>query len=122
LLYNKYIVNLVLICGGQTSKILDKGTIEYIGPYGLQKLILFMSKSINSFNNGIITNYALYIISGIICYLIYNNSLDIMYITPLLLIILLTITLGFLNLKNTKHNYESKFSIFVPHKLIISLF
>jgi hypothetical protein len=39
-----------------------------------------------------------------------------MYITPLLLIILLTITIGFLNLSNQKHNYESKFNIFIPSK------
>jgi NADH-ubiquinone oxidoreductase chain 5 len=33
--YNKYIVNLVLSLGGQTTKILDKGGIELIGPTGL---------------------------------------------------------------------------------------
>jgi NADH-ubiquinone oxidoreductase chain 5 len=91
---------MVLICGGQTSKILDKGSIEYLGPYGLQKLLLSISKIINNFSNGVITNYALYIIVGIMAYLIYINSLNIMFIIPFLLIILLTITIGFYNKNN----------------------
>ncbi len=115
LLYNKYIVNFVLICGGQTSKILDKGSIEYLGPYGFEKLFLFISKTINSFSNGIITNYALYIIIGIMSYLIYNNSWYIMFIMPFLLIILLTIATSFLiinsNNKTNLNNLESKFNL-----------
>src|SRR5688572_15605334 len=38
LIYNKYVVNLILTLGGQTTKILDKGSIEYVGPFGLQKI------------------------------------------------------------------------------------
>jgi NADH-ubiquinone oxidoreductase chain 5 len=110
LLYNKYIVNLVLICGGQTSKVLDKGSIEYLGPYGLQKLLLFISKIINNFSNGIITNYALYIMVGIMTYLIYINSSNIMFIIPFLLIIILTITIGFFNFYDNKNNLDSKFN------------
>jgi NADH-ubiquinone oxidoreductase chain 5 len=30
--YNKYIVNLVLELGGQTTKVIDKGSIEFLGP------------------------------------------------------------------------------------------
>src|SRR5580698_5714715 len=37
LFYNKYIINLVLDLGGQTTKILDKGSVELLGPYGLEK-------------------------------------------------------------------------------------
>lgn len=103
LLYNKYIVNLILICGGQTSKILDKGSIEYLGPYGLQKLILFISKIINNFSNGIITNYALYIIMGIMCYLIYYNLLTVVYIIPFFLIVFLVIMVGFLMSNSKKY-------------------
>ena len=32
MLYNKYITNLVLRLGGQTTKVLDKGSIELLGP------------------------------------------------------------------------------------------
>ncbi len=31
--YNKYITNFVLNLGGQTTKVLDKGSIELIGPF-----------------------------------------------------------------------------------------
>src|SRR5690606_5661005 len=41
-IYNKYITNNVLLLGGQTVKILDKGSIEMIGPYGLEKGLLYI--------------------------------------------------------------------------------
>lgn len=37
LFYNKYISGVVLKLGGQSTKILDNGSIEYVGPYGLSK-------------------------------------------------------------------------------------
>ena len=30
--YNKFIVNLILNLGGHTTKVLDKGAIELVGP------------------------------------------------------------------------------------------
>jgi NADH-ubiquinone oxidoreductase chain 5 len=39
LFYNKYLVNLTLKLGGQTTKVLDKGSIELIGPFGIEKLL-----------------------------------------------------------------------------------
>jgi NADH-ubiquinone oxidoreductase chain 5 len=59
--YNKYIVNSVLEIGGQTTKVLDKGSIESVGPYGFGVLLTKSSKLISSLSNGIVTNYALYI-------------------------------------------------------------
>ncbi len=35
--YNKFIINLIFKLGGQTTKVLDKGSIELLGPYGLEK-------------------------------------------------------------------------------------
>ena len=66
--YNKYIVNLVLNLGGQTTKILDKGSIELLGPFGLEKLLIKISKIISSLNTGVVTNYALFILIGFIAY------------------------------------------------------
>jgi NADH-ubiquinone oxidoreductase chain 5 len=66
--YNKYITNLVLKLGGQTTKVLDKGSIELLGPYGLEKGLVYLSKNITSLNNGIVTNYALFILIGLIVY------------------------------------------------------
>jgi NADH-ubiquinone oxidoreductase chain 5 len=37
LFYNKYITGLILKLGGQTTKVIDKGSVELLGPYGLEK-------------------------------------------------------------------------------------
>jgi NADH-ubiquinone oxidoreductase chain 5 len=73
LFINKYIVNSVLKVGGQTTKILDRGSIELIGPFGAEKGLLSIGKLINGLSTGMVTNYALYIITGIILYLIGSN-------------------------------------------------
>jgi NADH-ubiquinone oxidoreductase chain 5 len=67
--YNKYIVNSVLEIGGQTTKVLDKGSIESVGPYGFGVVLTKSSKIISSLSNGVVTNYALYILIGICFYL-----------------------------------------------------
>jgi len=85
--YNKFIVNLVLELGGQTTTILDKGSIEYIGPFGLEKGLVKLSKNINSLNTSIITDYALYISIGFIVYSIIFNISGIINISQILLII-----------------------------------
>jgi NADH-ubiquinone oxidoreductase chain 5 len=68
--YNKYITNTILNIGGQTTKFLDKGSVELIGPYGLEKGLLGLSKRIASLDTGVITSYALYILVGLIFYII----------------------------------------------------
>jgi NADH-ubiquinone oxidoreductase chain 5 len=68
LLYNKYIVNIILKLGGQTTKVLDKGSVELLGPFGLEKGLLFLSKNISTLDTGVITSYALYILVGLIFY------------------------------------------------------
>lgn len=70
---NKYIVILTLKLGSQTTKVLDRGSIELIGPFGAEKLLLWTGKLINCLSTGMVTNYALYIIIGIIVYLMGNN-------------------------------------------------
>jgi NADH-ubiquinone oxidoreductase chain 5 len=95
LLYNKYITNFVLYSGGQTSRILDKGSIEILGPFGLEKLLSSLSKNINNLSTGIVTNYALYILIGFISYLIfYFFILNNINIIVLILISTLIITLN----------------------------
>jgi NADH-ubiquinone oxidoreductase chain 5 len=56
--------------GGQTTKIIDKGSIELLGPFGLEKGLLNLSKNIASLDTGVITSYALYILVGFIFYLL----------------------------------------------------
>jgi NADH-ubiquinone oxidoreductase chain 5 len=67
--YNKYISGLILDLGAQTTKIMDKGSIEIFGPLGLQKNITNISNSINKLSTGVVTTYALYILVGIIFYI-----------------------------------------------------
>jgi len=70
LFYNKYITNMVLILGGQTTKVIDKGSIEYVGPYGLEKGLVYLSKKISKLDTGVVTSYALYILVGLIFYIL----------------------------------------------------
>ena len=76
--YNKYITDLVLQLGGQTTKVIDKGSIELIGPYGLEKLLTMLSKNISSLDTGVITSYALYILVGLIfnILILYSYAID----------------------------------------------
>jgi NADH-ubiquinone oxidoreductase chain 5 len=84
--YNKFIVNLILKFGGQTTKILDKGSIEYIGPFGLEKGIIRLSKNLNYLNTSIATDYALYISIGFIVYTFTYSINNILNLIEILLI------------------------------------
>jgi NADH-ubiquinone oxidoreductase chain 5 len=81
LFYNKYITGIILKLGGHTTKVIDKGSIELLGPYGLERGLLNISKNIASLDTGVITYYALYILIGLIFYILtpylslVNNSL-----------------------------------------------
>nr|YP_009154289.1 NADH dehydrogenase subunit 5 [Pseudogymnoascus pannorum]AKM70299.1 NADH dehydrogenase subunit 5 [Pseudogymnoascus pannorum] len=89
LLYNKYITGLVLKLGGQTTKVLDRGSVELLGPYGLEKGLVNLSRNISSLDTGVITSYALYILIGFIFYILipylsmFDSSLLILILLPL---------------------------------------
>jgi len=70
LFYNKYVTGLILKLGGQTTKVIDKGSVELLGPYGLEKGLVNLSKNIASLDTGVITSYALYILIGLIFYIL----------------------------------------------------
>jgi NADH-ubiquinone oxidoreductase chain 5 len=101
LLYNKYITGIILKLGGQTTKILDKGSVELLGPFGLEKGLLSLSKSISTLDTGVITSYALYILVGLIFYILIPifNFFD--YSLPLLVFISL-LTINSISLKSNK--------------------
>jgi len=98
LFYNKYIVDFILNLGGQTTKVLDKGSIEYLGPFGLEKGLVTISKNISILSTSVVTNYALYILVGILGYLSISFFQDINLDSSLLL--LLIFSLFTLNKKN----------------------
>jgi len=70
LLYNNYITNIVMKLGGQTTKVIDKGSVELLGPYGLEKGLVTLSNNIGRLSTGVVTSYALYILIGLIFYIL----------------------------------------------------
>jgi len=68
LFYNKYVTGLVFTLGGLTTKIVDKGSVELIGPYGLEIVLIRLSNKITSLSTGAVTSYALYISIGLIIF------------------------------------------------------
>jgi NADH-ubiquinone oxidoreductase chain 5 len=92
LLYNKYITGLILKLGGQTTKVLDKGSVELLGPFGLEKGLLSLSNNISTLDTGVITSYALYILVGLIFYVLipylylFDNSLLLLVLLSLFII------------------------------------
>ena len=92
LFYNRYVTDLILKLGGQTTKVIDKGSIELIGPYGLEKGLVALSSNIAKLDTGVITSYALYILVGLTFYVMtpylyfIDNSLLLIVIFGLLCI------------------------------------
>lgn len=93
LFYNRYVTNFVLKLGGQTTKVIDKGSIELIGPFGLEKGLINLSKNISNLDTGVITSYALYILVGLTFYisvpyfLLFDNNILIIIIFALISLI-----------------------------------
>jgi len=89
--YNKYITNFILDLGGQTTKIVDKGSVELLGPYGLETGLLNLSKSISNLDTGVITSYALYILTGLIFYILTPYFLEVIVDNSFLILLLLAL-------------------------------
>ena len=115
LFYNKYITCFILNLGGQTTKVLDKGSIELLGPYGLEKGLLRLSKSLSSLDTGVITSYALFILIGLILYIL------IPYISLIEISILLCIISGLLSIAVNMFSLGISSNIQQSH-LSVSLF
>jgi NADH-ubiquinone oxidoreductase chain 5 len=98
LFYNRYITGIVLKLGGQTTKVLDKGSVEYIGPYGLEKGLLNISNNIAKLSTGVITSYALYILIGLIFYLLFYS-----YISNSIVILALCLSLSSILTSNSTY-------------------
>ena len=94
--YNKYVSSVILNLGGSAVKEMDKGSVEIFGPFGLERKLQSLSKSIDSLSTGVVTSYALYILIGLIFLvsIMYTSTNIDNYIE--LIIVLYTI----LNIKN----------------------
>lgn len=86
LFYNKFVTNVILKLGGHTTKVIDKGSIELLGPYGLEKGLLKLSNNIAKLSTGVIPTYALFMLVGLVSYLLFNVYMD----DPNIILILFT--------------------------------
>jgi len=66
IIYNNYIITEGLKLSYNISKILDKGVIELIGPYGLSSSLTNTGINISKLDTGVITTYSLYITLGLL--------------------------------------------------------
>lgn len=98
LIYNRYVARCLLAVGSQTTKILDKGSIERIGPYGLGKLLFNLSNFLSKLDTGVVTSYALYILMGLISYMLIIYIVNDIY----LFIIVIYMLIGYLYYTNNK--------------------
>uniref|UniRef100_A0A896Z1H8 NADH-ubiquinone oxidoreductase chain 5 n=1 Tax=Coniophora olivacea TaxID=85977 RepID=A0A896Z1H8_9AGAM len=64
--YNNYFIASGLKTGQTISKVLDRGIIEMVGPYGLANSLNNTSFNIAKLDTGVITTYALYITIGLL--------------------------------------------------------
>jgi NADH-ubiquinone oxidoreductase chain 5 len=61
IIYNNYIINKGLELGYIISKVLDRGIIEIVGPYGLSQTLTDTGKNISKLDTGVVTTYSIYI-------------------------------------------------------------
>jgi NADH-ubiquinone oxidoreductase chain 5 len=103
IIYNNYIIQGGLQMGYSISKILDRGIIELVGPFGLSSVVKNTGDNIAKLDTGIVTSYALYIVLGLITLvfllfapILLNSSL----LTEIRLIVIYLPTLFLLNNKS----------------------
>jgi NADH-ubiquinone oxidoreductase chain 5 len=65
-IYNHYLIAGGLNLGYSISKILDRGVIELIGPYGLSSILTNTGINIAKLDTGVITTYSLYFTLGLL--------------------------------------------------------
>lgn len=114
LIYNRFIVSFVLKLGGQTTKVLDKGSVEMLGPFGLEKALIRLSHSMSKLNTAIVTSYALYILIGSVLFVlipyVFADNLSSLLIIFFTLVIFTSITYSVTAKKSTTitpHNFNN---------------
>lgn len=65
-IYNHYIISNGFKLGYSISKEIDRGVIEFIGPFGLSNSFTSLGMNISKLDTGIVTTYALYITLGLL--------------------------------------------------------
>lgn len=97
-LYNGLIIESGLRIGLAISKVIDRGIIELTGPYGLSTVLTGAGRSVATYDTGVITSYALYIMLGLVSLIFlvfaptnmvfneYGLSLILVYLSALVLL------------------------------------
>jgi NADH-ubiquinone oxidoreductase chain 5 len=68
-IYNQYFITTGFKLGYTISKEIDRGAIEFLGPYGLSNYFNNTGKNLAKLDTGIITTYSLYITLGLLALL-----------------------------------------------------
>lgn len=84
--YNRYVTNLILNLGGISTKIIDKGSVEMVGPYGLEKGLVTLSSRINNLSTGLVTTYALYVLIALIFFILLPHVVTFYYSLVILIL------------------------------------
>ena len=61
LIYSKYIIGLGFELGYTIFKVLDRGVIKLVGPYGISTILTKTGVNIGKLDTGVVTTYSLYI-------------------------------------------------------------
>ena len=103
-IYNKYIIGFGMNIGYTISKVLDRGVIELVGPYGIANTFVTIGTGISKLDTGIITTYGLYIILSLLSliYVIFGSILFEVQIMDVRLLLVLIFTLGILLVPNNQ--------------------
>ena len=106
-IYNHYIINSGLQLGYVISKVLDRGIIELVGPYGLATGLTSGSKDIAKLDTGNLTSYALYLAIALVTLVMILLSPVLLNATlinvPLILVLLVAmVCLPYINSRTTK--------------------
>jgi len=72
IIYNNYFINKGLELGYTISKVLDRGIIEIVGPYGLSQTLTETGKNISKLDTGVITTYSIYITLSLLSLIFLN--------------------------------------------------
>ena len=102
--YNNYFIVGGLQLGYTISKVLDRGVIELVGPYGLSSVLHNTGVNVAKLDTGIVTSYALYIVLGFISLLFLLFApilLDTSLVSEIRLIIIYLSSLVLLNKKSS---------------------
>jgi NADH-ubiquinone oxidoreductase chain 5 len=67
IIYNHYIISFGLNLGYIISKVLDRGVMELVGPYGLSSALNKTALSISQSDDRVISTYSTYIIFNTLC-------------------------------------------------------